>query len=71
MPETTVVGTAGYQGGPLSGREFGTTIRNVATGVFDPSPLVTSEIGLEDIVEEGFERLLDAQSEEMKILVRP
>lgn len=71
MPETTVVGTAAYQGGPLSGREFGTTIQNVARDVFDPSPLVTSEIRLEDIVEEGFERLLDTQSEEMKILVRP
>lgn len=71
MPETTVVGTAAYQGGPLSGREFGTTIRGFADGSLDPSPLVTSEIQLERIVEDGFERLLDEDSEEIKILARP
>ncbi|WP_423747433.1 2,3-butanediol dehydrogenase (plasmid) [Haladaptatus sp. SPP-AMP-3] len=71
MPETTVVGTAAYQGGPLSGQEFRTTMRNFETGVFDPTPLVTSEIELENIVRDGFERLLDAESEEIKILVRP
>ncbi|WP_231187611.1 2,3-butanediol dehydrogenase [Haladaptatus sp. DYF46] len=71
MPETTVVGTAAYRGGPLSGREFGTTMKNFATGAFDPTPLVTSEIELENIVRDGFERLLDGESEEIKILVRP
>ncbi|MFH5801704.1 2,3-butanediol dehydrogenase [Haladaptatus sp. CMAA 1911] len=71
MPETTVVGTAAYRGGPLSSREFGTTMRNFATGAFDPTPLVTSEIELENIVRDGFERLLDGESEEIKILVRP
>jgi (R,R)-butanediol dehydrogenase/meso-butanediol dehydrogenase/diacetyl reductase len=71
MPETTVVGTAAYEGGPLSGREYGTTIRNFANGRFDPAPLVTGRIGLEEIVEEGFERLLAEDSEHIKILVEP
>ncbi|WP_164974818.1 zinc-binding dehydrogenase [Halegenticoccus tardaugens] len=44
MPEQTVVGTAAFEGGPLSRREFGTTIRTFATGAFDPEPLVTSRI---------------------------
>lgn len=71
MPETAVVGTAAYEGGPLSRREFGTTIRNFATGTFDPSPLVTSEITLDNLVENGFERLVAEDGEEVKILVRP
>lgn len=71
MPETTVVGTAAFKGGPLSGDEFGTTIRNFADGTFDPTPLITSRIDLEEIVAEGFERLLDPESEEIKVLVEP
>ncbi|MFU1783309.1 2,3-butanediol dehydrogenase [Haloarcula japonica] len=71
MPERAVVGTAAYEGGPLSAREFGTTLRNFATGVFNPKPLVTSRIALDDIVEEGFEALLDRDREEMKVLVEP
>jgi len=71
MPEQAVVGTAAYEGGPLSGREFGTTLRNFGTGAFNPEPLVTSRIALNDIVEEGFEALLDEGREEVKILVEP
>lgn len=71
MHEQTVVGTAAFKGGPLSGREFGTTIRNFETGVFDPTPLVTSRINLNDLVADGFETLLDRNSEEAKILVQP
>jgi (R,R)-butanediol dehydrogenase/meso-butanediol dehydrogenase/diacetyl reductase len=71
MPEQTVVGTAAYTGGPLSGREFGTTIRKFASGAFDPEPFITSRIALEDIVTDGFEALLDEDREEVKILVEP
>lgn len=71
MPEQTVVGTAAFEGGPLSGREFGTTIRNFATGAFDPTPLVTARTRLDRIVEDGFEQLLADGSEEVKVLVRP
>ncbi|WP_121743390.1 2,3-butanediol dehydrogenase [Natronorubrum halophilum] len=71
VAERTVVGTAAFEGGPLSDREFGTTVRNFATGDFDPESLVTSRIDLEDIVEDGFETLIEGESDEVKILVRP
>lgn len=71
VTERIVVGTAAFEGGPLSGREFGTTVRNFATGDFDPEALVTSRIDLEDIVEDGFETLMADGSDEVKILVRP
>ena len=71
LGELTVTGTAAYLGGPLAGREFGMTLRNFETGAFDPGPLVTSRIGLEDVVADGFEALLADDSDEVKILVRP
>lgn len=71
VAERTVVGTAAFNGGSLSDREFGTTIRNFATGTFDPEPLVSARIGLDDIVTRGFESLLDEGSEAVKVLVRP
>lgn len=69
--ERTITGTAAYLAGPVGDREFGTTLRNFADRTFDPEPLVTERIGLSDIVEEGFERLLADDSEQVKILVRP
>lgn len=69
--ERTVVGTAAFQGGPLADREFGVTARGFADRTLDPELLVTSRIDLGDVVESGFERLLDEQSDEMKVLVRP
>ena len=71
LGELTVTGTAAYLGGPLAGREFGMTLANFASGAFDPGPLITSRIDLEDIVEDGFEALLDEESDQVKILVRP
>lgn len=71
VAERTLVGTAAYLGGPLSDREFGTTLRNFASGTFDPEPLITARIALADIVDSGFERLLDPESEQVKVLVRP
>lgn len=71
VAERSVVGTAAFEGGPLSDREFGTTVRRFATGEFDPEPLVTSRIDLDGIVEDGFERLLADGSDEVKVLVRP
>lgn len=68
--ERTVVGTAAFQGGPLADREFGMTASGFADGTLDPELLVTSRIDLDDIVESGFERLLN-ENDQMKILVRP
>lgn len=71
LGERTVTGTLAYLGGPLSDREFSMTLSNFASGAFDPEPLITARIGLPEIVEDGFERLLDPDSEQVKILVRP
>lgn len=69
--ERTVVGTAAFEGGPLSDREFGVTAQGFADRILAPERLVTSYIDLNDIVKDGFEHLLDNESAEMKILVRP
>lgn len=69
--ERTVVGTAAFHGGPRSAEEFDVTLANFASGAFDPEPLITSRIDLDEVVEGGFERLLDEESEEVKILVSP
>lgn len=70
LGERTVTGTLGYLAGPLGDREFGMTIRKLADGAFDPEPLVTDRIDLDDIGE-GFEALLDEGSDQVKILVSP
>jgi (R,R)-butanediol dehydrogenase/meso-butanediol dehydrogenase/diacetyl reductase len=43
----------------------------LADGRLDPEPFVTGHIGLDAIVEDGFESLLDPESEHVKILVEP
>lgn len=40
-------------------------------GTFDPDPLVTDRIGLDGIIDDGFEALLDEESEQVKIFVKP
>ncbi|MFC5973589.1 2,3-butanediol dehydrogenase [Halomarina salina] len=69
--ERTVVGTAAFHGGPRSAEEFGVTLEKFASGAFDPEPLITSRIDLGDVVDEGFERLLDEESDAVKVLVEP
>ncbi|WP_435063679.1 2,3-butanediol dehydrogenase [Halobaculum sp. EA56] len=71
LGERTVTGTLAYLGGPRSGEEYGMVIDMLADGRLDPEPFVTGRIGLDGIVEEGFERLVDPESEHVKILVRP
>lgn len=71
VAEKAIVGTAAFNGGPLSDQEFGTTIRNMASGVFDPELLVTSRIRLNELVNRGFEELLKDGNDEVKILVEP
>lgn len=69
--ERTINGSNGYLSGPLADREFRMAIRYLESGEFDPEPMVTGRIGLDDIVESGFENLLDPESEHVKILVEP
>lgn len=69
--ERTVTGTLGYTGGPRSHEEFGTVIDMLDSGQIDPEPLITDRIGLEEIVDQGFNRLTEPENDQVKILVKP
>jgi (R,R)-butanediol dehydrogenase/meso-butanediol dehydrogenase/diacetyl reductase len=71
LGERTVKGTLAYLGGPRSDEEYGMVIDMLADGRLDPEPFITDRIGLEEIVEDGFERLIDPESDHVKILVKP
>jgi (R,R)-butanediol dehydrogenase/meso-butanediol dehydrogenase/diacetyl reductase len=45
-------------------------IRLIATGQYPVAKAVTAEIPLEDVVDRGFEKLIDPQGDELKVLVR-
>lgn len=68
--ERKVVGTNCYGFPPQSFRtEFDAIIRSLAAGTVDTDAFITGRIDLEDIAEEGFEELLDSETEDVKILV--
>jgi (R,R)-butanediol dehydrogenase/meso-butanediol dehydrogenase/diacetyl reductase len=70
--ERTIRGTFTYSTGPVIGqREFSAVARLLEQEQLDPAPLITGRIPLDDIVEDGFESLLDDSSEHIKILVEP
>lgn len=71
LGERTVTGTLAYLGGPRSDEEYGMVIDMLADGRLDPEPFITGRIGLEEIVEDGFEQLIDPESDHVKILVKP
>lgn len=63
--EKEVTGSLGYYG------EFAPAIQLVSDGRIDVEPLITGKINIEDIVEKGFEELLNRKEENIKILVKP
>lgn len=70
--ERSVVGTNCYGFPPQSFRtEFDAIIQSLAAGDIDTDVFVTERIDLEDITEEGFEALLDSETDHVKILVKP
>lgn len=71
LGERTVTGTLAYLGGPRADEEYGMVIDMLADGRLDPEPFITGRIGLEEIVDDGFERLIDPESDHVKILVKP
>jgi (R,R)-butanediol dehydrogenase / meso-butanediol dehydrogenase / diacetyl reductase len=71
LGERTLTGTLAYLGGPRSNEEYGMVIEMLADGTLDPDPLITDRIDLDDIVDEGFESLLDEESDQVKIFVKP
>lgn len=63
--EKQVLGALAYNG------EFADVIAFIADGRLDIRPLVTGRIGLEQIVELGFEELVNNKEENVKIIVSP
>lgn len=69
--ERSINGTMCYAVGPASRHgEFEMISEMLGDGRIDPEPFVTGRIALSDIVEAGFEPLLDPESEHVKILVQ-
>lgn len=72
LNERTITGTFCYGFPPSSFRtEFDAVIDALADGTVDTNAFVTGRIPLEDIVDEGYEALLDSDTEHVKILVEP
>lgn len=72
MTERTIKGTYCYAFPPTSFRaEFDAVIKALADSKFDTEAFVTDRIPLADIVSNGYERLLDPDTEHVKILVEP
>lgn len=63
--EKTVTGSLAYYG------EFGPALSLVSDGRIDVKPLITGRISIDDIVEKGFEELVNRKEENIKIIVRP
>lgn len=69
--ERTVSGSAAFHGGSLSHRDFGAVIGMFSEGLLDPESLITGRIGLDGIVDGGFEALEDPSKDHIKIIVEP
>nr|EKV4734006.1 2,3-butanediol dehydrogenase [Pseudomonas aeruginosa]EKX6785821.1 2,3-butanediol dehydrogenase [Pseudomonas aeruginosa] len=63
--EKQLLGALAYNG------EFADVIAFIADGRLDIAPLVTGRIGLEEIVERGFEELVNNKEHNVKIIVSP
>lgn len=61
----------GMLGGPTYADDHPATIEMVAGGRVDPFPFITGRIGLEDIIEQGLQELIDNEEENVRILVSP
>lgn len=68
MFERSMNGTRAYHGGARSRDDYETAIGMLSAGHFTGDALVTDRIGLDDIVEDGFEQLLSDKSS-VKVIV--
>ncbi|MBP2249923.1 (R,R)-butanediol dehydrogenase/meso-butanediol dehydrogenase/diacetyl reductase [Halarchaeum solikamskense] len=71
LGERAIGGSTAYAAGPRGGVEFNAVPDMFADGTLDPDPLVSDRIALDDIVDDGFDALLDPDREAVKILVEP
>ena len=69
--QRSVAGSRSHQLGPRLAEEYDVALAHLADGRVDPDRYVSSRIDVDDVVADGFEALLDPDSEERKILVRP
>ena len=69
--ERTITGSNGYLSGPRAAEEFETAVRYLETGEFDAEAMITGRVALDNVVVDGFESLLDSESDHVKILVDP
>ena len=63
--EKQVIGSLAYAG------EFADVIALIADGRMDVTPLITGRIGLDNILEQGFEELANHKDRNVKIIVSP
>lgn len=63
--EKQIIGSLAYSG------EFATAIDLLGDGRLNAEPLITGKIKIDDIVEKGFEELVNRKEENIKILVTP
>lgn len=63
--EKHIIGSLAYNG------EFATAIDLLNDGRLNAKPLITGKISIDDIVEKGFEELVNRKDENIKIIVRP
>lgn len=68
MFERSMNGTRAYHGGARSRDDYETAIGMLDSGRFDGRSLVTDRIGLDSIVEDGFEKLIEDKSS-VKVVV--
>ena len=63
--ERQVIGSLAYYG------DFTPSIELISDGRINVEPLITGKISIDDIVEKGFEELVNRKEENIKIIVRP
>ena len=63
--EREIVGCLAYYG------EFAACIDLISDGRIDVKPMITGRISIDDIVEKGFEELVNRKEQNIKILVKP
>ncbi|THE64062.1 butanediol dehydrogenase [Salinadaptatus halalkaliphilus] len=69
--ERELIGSFGFQGGPLASRSaFTASLEHIADGRIDPEPMISGTVGLDEVAS-AFEDLQDPDSDQIKVLVEP
>lgn len=71
MPNDLIFSESALTSSLAYAHDYPAVLANLAKGRIDTSRLITDEIGLDEVVERGFEELLNNKDEHVKILVHP